>query len=183
MLGLRGKSIRIPILQYGNILAWHGLVQERRNFSALAKTKNESSPYYLLRKQIRSFRAFEGIGSINCEEYTHLFSFMFRYVDKLLTNAFQPYVTLSTNIHNIWYIAFIFMIPIKVTVSISSTILSYKLKQAQFKQCKKAHRVKIWTDVLESEIDVNTSQPMSKHNLKRCMLQCVICQGYQQMTT
>ena len=79
--------------------------------------------------------------------------FMFRYVNKLLPNVFESYLTLSTSVHT--YNArqqFSFRLPYYLT-----NLGKRSVRYTAFK---------IWSEVLKSKIGINSSQPVFKHNLK-----------------
>ena len=88
--------------------------------------------------------------------------FMFRNVNKLLPNVFESYFTLSTSVHTY------------NTRQQSSFRLPY-YRTNLGKRSVRYTGVKIWSEVLKSEIDINSSQPVFKHNVKRCLLQGIIC--------
>ena len=96
--------------------------------------------------------------------------FMFRYVNKLLPNVFESYFTLSTSVHTY------------NTRQQSSFRLPY-YRTNLGKRSVRYTGVKIWSEVLKSEIDTNSSQPVFKHNLKRCLLQGIICLDCSKVTT
>ena len=96
--------------------------------------------------------------------------FMFRYVNKLLPNVFESYFTLSTSVHTY------------NTRQQSSFRLPY-YRTNLGKRSVRYTGIKIWSEVLKSEIDTNSSQPVFKHNLKRCLLQGIICLDCSKVTT
>ena len=87
--------------------------------------------------------------------YDHLAGqFMFRYVNKLLPNVFESYFTLRTSVH---------------TYN-SKQQSSFRLPYYRTNLDERPARytgVKIWSEVLKSETNINSSQPVFKHNLKK----------------
>ena len=94
---------------------------------------------------------------------------MLRYVNKLLPNVFESYFTLSTSVHAY------------NTRQQSSFRLPY-YRTNLGKRSVRYTGVKIWSEVLKSEIDIKSSQPVFKHNLKRCLLQGIICLDCSKVT-
>ena len=95
---------------------------------------------------------------------------MFRHVNKLLSNVFESFFTLSTSVHTY------------NTRQQSSFRLPYYPTNLG-KRPEKYTGVKIWSEFLKSEIDINSAQPVFKHNLKRCLLQDIICLDCSKVTT
>ena len=95
--------------------------------------------------------------------------FMFRYVNKLLPTVFESYFTLGTSVH-----------------TYNTRQSSFRLPYYRTNLGKRSVRytgIEIWSEVLKSEIDINSSQPVFKHNLKRCLLQGIICLDCSKVTT
>ena len=112
------------------------------------------------------------LGVLNVKNiYNHLAGqFMFRYVNKLLSNVFESYFTLSTSVHT-------------YNTRQQSTFRLPYYRTNLGKRSVRYTGVKIWSEVLKSEIDINKSQPVFKHNLKRCLLQGIICLDCSKVTT
>ena len=102
------------------------------------------------------------LGVLNVNNIYNYLAGHFRHVNKLLPNVFESFFTLSTSVHTY------------NTRQQSSFRLPYHRKNLG-KRPVKYTGVKIWIEFLKSEIDINCSQTVFKHNLKRCLLQGVIC--------